>query len=69
MRAYVRSEGTVMVVDNHENRIVEFKPIRKNGNVTGDLPFSVGGDMLKAVQDCYSFMGWPAVSFQSKIFC
>lgn len=69
MRAYVRAEGTVMVVDNHENRIVEFKPIKKYGKVTGDLPVAIGGDVLKAVQDCYSFMGWPAVSFQSKIFC
>ena len=68
MRAYARAEGTVMVVDNHENRIVEFKPIMENGQVTGKLPFSVANDMLAAIQDCYSFMGWPAISSVSKIY-
>ena len=66
IRAYLRAEGTIMVVDDATREyLIEFEPVRKGGKVTGNLPVRLGGEMLDAVRDCYKKMGFPPVSMRS----
>ena len=67
MRAYYRAEGTVVVISDDESRLIEFKPVEKDGRVTGSLPVMLGGRVLDAVRECYRFMGWPEMSVLSRI--
>ena len=46
MRAYYRAEGTVVVIGDDESRLIEFKPVEKDGRVTGALPVMLGGRVL-----------------------
>lgn len=67
MRAYLRAEGTVIVIGDDDSRLIEFEPVIEAGHVTGTLPVMLGGRVLEAVRECYRFMGWPEISTLSCI--
>lgn len=61
MNAYLRFEGTIIVRDEKGNAVIEFFPVKENGEVVGKLPVMVGAEILAAINKCYRDWVWPEI--------
>ena len=67
MNAYLRFEGTITVRDEKGNAVIEFFPVKENGEVVGKLPVMVGAEILAAINKYYREFDWPEIPLSYEV--